>query len=205
MTTAAAIRENLLTRFGYTLRTRGIGMSSDRFGSRVKTYRLVRPVAACMLAVALVLAPARPMPAQDEQDNPLHTATRLELDVVKVVLAQERAWNAGDIAGYVKGYKDSPDTLFIGRQVSRGYSQILDDYQRNYPNRSSMGTLTFSELEVHSLSDTFAVCHRQVPPRTFQEGRRPRRRPVLAGHGKNRRWLEDRPRPHHLRRSGASH
>ncbi len=133
-------------------------MSSDRFGSRVKTYRLVRPVAACMLAVALVLAPARPMPAQDEQDNPLHTATRLELDVVKVVLAQERAWNAGDIAGYVKGYKDSPDTLFIGRQVSRGYSQILDDYQRNYPNRSSMGTLTFSELEVHSLSDTFAVC-----------------------------------------------
>ena len=44
----------------------------------------------------------------------------MELDIVKVVLAQEKAWNAGDIAGYVKGYKDSPDTLFIGKQISRG-------------------------------------------------------------------------------------
>jgi ketosteroid isomerase-like protein len=156
MTTAGAIRENLTMWFGYTLRTRGIGMSGNRCGNRVKTYRLVRPGAACALALTLVLASARSTPAQD--DNPLHTASRLELDVVKVVLAQEKAWNAGDIAGYVKGYKDSPDTLFIGRQVSRGFSQILEDYERNYPNRSSMGTLAFSELEVHSLSDTFAVC-----------------------------------------------
>jgi ketosteroid isomerase-like protein len=118
----------------------------------------VQPAAACALALALLLAPARPAPAQDDQPNPLHTATRTELDVVKVVLSQEKAWNAGDVAGYVKGYKDSPDTLFIGRQVSRGFSQILEDYERNYPNRASMGTLTFSELEVHSLSDTFAAC-----------------------------------------------
>jgi ketosteroid isomerase-like protein len=131
-------------------------MSSSQFGNRVKTYRSLRPGAACALALALLLAPGRSMPAQD--DNPLHTASRLELDVVKVVLGQEKAWNAGDIAGYVKGYKDSPDTLFIGHQVSRGFNQILEDYQRNYPNRSSMGTLTFSELEVHPLSDTFAVC-----------------------------------------------
>jgi ketosteroid isomerase-like protein len=92
------------------------------------------------------------------QDENLHTASRTELDVVKVILAQEKAWNAGDIAGYVKGYKESPDTLFIGRQVSRGFKQILEDYEHNYPSRSSMGTLTFSELEAHPLSDIFAVC-----------------------------------------------
>jgi len=117
-----------------------------------------KPGIAYALALALLLAPARPAPAQDDQPNPLHTATRTELDIVKVVLAQEKAWNAGDIAGYVKGYKDSPDTLFLGRQVSRGFKQILEDYQHNYPNRAAMGTLTFSELEVHSLSDTFAAC-----------------------------------------------
>ena len=131
-------------------------MSGIRFHLRVSKLGIMRPGAACALALALLLAPARSMPAQD--DDTLHTASRLELDVVKAVLAQEKAWNAGDIAGYVKGYKDSPDTIFIGKEVSRGFNQILLDYQHNYPDRSSMGALTFSELEVHPITDTLAVC-----------------------------------------------
>jgi ketosteroid isomerase-like protein len=110
------------------------------------------------LAVGIGFAGVPGAGAQATVDNPLHTATRQELDVVKVVLAQEKAWNAGDIDGFAKGYKDSPETLFIGRQVSRGYAEIVAEYKHDYPTRASMGTLTFSELEVHSLSDTFAVC-----------------------------------------------
>jgi ketosteroid isomerase-like protein len=97
-------------------------------------------------------------PRPDAQDNPLHTATRQELDVVKVLLAQEKAWNAGNLDEFAKGYKNSPDTLFIGRQVSKGYAQMLNDYRRNYPTTASMGTLNFTDLEVHPLSETFAVC-----------------------------------------------
>jgi len=97
-------------------------------------------------------------PPPDVQDNPLHTATRQELDVVKVLLAQEKAWNAGNLDEFAKGYKNSPDTLFIGHQVSKGYAQMLNDYHRNYPTAASMGTLTFTDLEVHPLSETFAVC-----------------------------------------------
>ncbi len=109
------------------------------------------------LVLALLLAIGGTTRAQKD-DDPLRTASRTELDVVKVLMAQEKAWNIGDLEGYVKGYKDSPDTLFIGKQVSKGYAQILDDYKHDYITRSSMGTLTFSELEVHPLSDTFAVC-----------------------------------------------
>lgn len=138
---------------GYTLRTRGVLM--QRSGSSERRWRSWIVVAALGCALFAGVGPAR---AQDEPDNPLHTASRLELDIVKVVLAQEKAWNAGDIAGYVKGYKDSPDTLFIGRQVSRGFAQILQDYEHNYPDHSSMGTLTFSELEVHPVDDTIAIC-----------------------------------------------
>jgi predicted RNase H-like HicB family nuclease len=98
------------------------------------------------------------MHGQAVGDTALHTATRTELDVVKVVLAQEKAWNAGDLEGYVKGYKDSPDTLFVGKEISKGYAQILDDYKHNYAKQGTMGTLAFSELEVHTLSQTFAVC-----------------------------------------------
>jgi len=130
-------------------------MKSNSLGDKVRIIRLFNAVP--VLALALLLAPAALALAQDEP-NPLHTATRAELDVVKVVLAQEKAWNEGDLEGYAKGYKDSPDTLFVGKQISRGYAQMLEDYKHNYPTKSSMGTLGFSELEVHSLSDTFAIC-----------------------------------------------
>jgi ketosteroid isomerase-like protein len=130
-------------------------MSCVRSGHLEKPLRTLRPALACVL-VLLLFASGRSVLAQD--DNPLHTASRMELDVVKVVLAQEKAWNDGDIEGYVKGYKNSPDTLFIGHQVSKGYAQIMEDYKRNYSSRASMGQLTFSELEVHPLSDTFAAC-----------------------------------------------
>jgi len=88
----------------------------------------------------------------------LKTASQQELDVVKVLLKQEAAWNRGDLDGFAQGYKDSPDTLFITRQVSRGFTGMLAEYHQNYPNRAAMGTLGFSELEVHRLDDTFAVC-----------------------------------------------
>jgi ketosteroid isomerase-like protein len=117
---------------------------------------MARAIGTCALSFALLITGGIAAAAQEA--DPLHTASRTELDVVKVLMAQEKAWNGGDLEGYVSGYKNSPDTLFVGRQVSKGYAEILDDYKHNYPTRSSMGTLTFSELEAHSLSDTFAVC-----------------------------------------------
>jgi ketosteroid isomerase-like protein len=110
------------------------------------------------LTLVLLLAGSNHPFAQDEQGNPLHTASKLELDIVKTVLAEERAWNKGDLATYESGYKNSPNTIFMGAQISRGYSQMVEDYKRNYPNQAAMGTLEFSELEAYPLSDTFAAC-----------------------------------------------
>jgi ketosteroid isomerase-like protein len=106
---------------------------------------------------SILLLPCTFLAGQDA-DNQLRTASREELDIVKVLLAQEKAWNDGDIDGYMKEYKNSPDTIFVGRQISRGYAQILEDYKRNYPTRLSMGNLGFSGLEAHTISDTVAVC-----------------------------------------------
>jgi ketosteroid isomerase-like protein len=129
-------------------------MDGNRWGFRL---RRESGWIALSLALAVILTVGLSAQAQTA-DDPLHMASRQELDVIKVILAQEKAWNAGDLTGYVKGYKDSPETLFIGRQVSKGYAEILSEYKRDYPSPSSMGTLGFSELEVHPLSDTFAVC-----------------------------------------------
>ena len=110
-----------------------------------------------LVALGLCLHPrARSILAQ--APAPLHTATQQELDVVKVLLKQEAAWNRGDLDSFAQGYKDSPDTLFIARQVSRGFSGMLAEYHQNYPTRAAMGTLAFTELEVHKLDENFAVC-----------------------------------------------
>jgi ketosteroid isomerase-like protein len=92
-----------------------------------------------------------------QQPDPLHTATRQELNIIKVLIAQENAWNKGDLVGFASGFKDSPDTLFITHTVSRGFSGLLDEYKRDYPNKATMGTLNYSDLEVHPLDENFAV------------------------------------------------
>jgi ketosteroid isomerase-like protein len=107
-----------------------------------------------LLSATLVLTPLN----LRAQENPLHTASQQELDVVKVLLAQEAAWNRGDLESFAKGYKDSPDTIFISNQINRGYAGLLQEYRREYPTKAAMGTLNFSEIEVHTLDEKFAVC-----------------------------------------------
>jgi ketosteroid isomerase-like protein len=117
----------------------------------MRLYSLLQFVTANLLLLA-------PVGLLAQQQAPLHTATQQELDVVKVLLKQEAAWNKGDLDTFALGYKDSPDTLFISRQISRGYADMLAEYHQNYPTRAAMGTLAFSELEVHTLDASFAVC-----------------------------------------------
>lgn len=95
--------------------------------------------------------------ALSAQEQQLKTASRQELDVVKVLLAQEAAWNRGDLEGFAQAYKDSPDILFITNTINRGFAGMVDAYRRDYPNKGAMGTLSFSGLEVHPLDENFAV------------------------------------------------
>jgi hypothetical protein len=112
----------------------------------------MRPLLAGLFcSAALLLTPAT-LSARPQ----LKTASPTELGVVKVLLAQERAWNNGDIDGFATAYKKSPDTLFISTHISRGFDQLLSEYHKNYPNKDVMGTLGFSELEVHPLGETHA-------------------------------------------------
>jgi len=108
-----------------------------------------------IVALAFTLLTPAILPAQ--APDPLHTASRQELNIIKVLIAQENAWNKGDLAAYISAYKDSPDTIFVTHQVSRGFDGLLDEYKHDYPNKAAMGTLAFSDLEVHPLDENFAV------------------------------------------------
>ena len=66
--------------------------------------------------------------------------------------AQELAWNAGDIEGFMRAYWPSDSLLFVGSKgPSRGWATTLANYRKSYPDRKAMGTLLF---EVEDL--TFA-------------------------------------------------
>jgi len=106
----------------------------------------IRVVALTLLA-CLSLAAAPTLNAQ----TPDATAIRAVLE------KQVADWNRGDIDAFATGYKNSPDTLFIGQTVHRGYAQMLDTYKQHYPNRAAMGTLSFTHLEVQPLDARFAT------------------------------------------------
>ena len=66
-------------------------------------------------------------------------------------------WNRGDLDAFATGYKNSPDILFMGPTIRRGYDQMLAGYRKSFPNRQAMGKLTFSNLEVQPLDPRFAT------------------------------------------------
>ncbi len=75
-----------------------------------------------------------------------------------VLETQTKAWNDGDIEGFMKGYWNSPDLVFVGGDnVTRGWQPTLDNYKKKYDSREKMGVLTFSGLQIDVLSKDAAV------------------------------------------------
>jgi ketosteroid isomerase-like protein len=79
-----------------------------------------------------------------------------ERDIRGVMEAQQAAWNRGDVAGFMSGYEASDATTFVGVSITRGYKQVLENYERRYPTRENMGRLTFADLEVKPLGAEYA-------------------------------------------------
>jgi len=82
----------------------------------------------------------------------------IESDVRAVMNEQSAAWNRGDIEGFMRGYWNSADLVFVsGDNVTRGWQPTLDRYKKSYDSRAKMGTLTFSGLDVRVISTDAAV------------------------------------------------
>lgn len=67
-----------------------------------------------------------------------------EKAILQILDTQTRSWNAGDIAGFMKGYWESDSLQFIGKNgITYGYAQTLANYKKNYPTAEDMGKLNF--------------------------------------------------------------
>jgi len=97
----------------------------------------------------LLMTTAVPLPGQ--------TANAVA-DIQSVLHAQQDAWNRGDIDGFMDGYARAASTVFISEdEVRRGWETVRARYRQKYSDRTKMGALTFSEIEVTLLSPDAAV------------------------------------------------
>ena len=79
-------------------------------------------------------------------------------EIQSVLSVQQDAWNRGDIDAFMNGYARSASTVFISEdEVTRGWETVRDRYRVKYSDRTKMGTLSFSEIEVTVLSPETAV------------------------------------------------
>ena len=117
--------------------------------SRIASSR--RIITTAVLGVLFSLA----LPAQ--QQDKLYTATHQQLQVVKIVLAQEAAWNKGDLDGFLAHFKDDPETLAVLGARARGLATIRNAFRSNYPNRDAMGNLDYSDVEARELGENFCL------------------------------------------------
>ncbi len=79
-------------------------------------------------------------------------------EIQSVLHAQQDAWNGGDIDEFMNGYAKSESTVFVsGDEVRRGWATVRDRYRKKYSDRTKMGTLRFSDIQVTMLSPDAAV------------------------------------------------
>lgn len=64
--------------------------------------------------------------------------------IKKIFYQQEEDWNKGDIDAFMKAYWNSDNLQFGGASgITKGWQQTLERYKTSYPDRASMGKLSF--------------------------------------------------------------
>jgi beta-aspartyl-peptidase (threonine type) len=76
-----------------------------------------------------------------------------EKEIRRVLDDQVKAWNKGDLNGYMQGYWKSPELTFSsGKDHTKGWQQTLERYRKRYQGEGrEMGKLSFSDLVVTPL------------------------------------------------------
>jgi ketosteroid isomerase-like protein len=73
--------------------------------------------------------------------------------VKAILLKQADHWNRGDIDAFMDDYWKSDKLQFIGSKgVIYGWQATKESYKKNYPDKATMGFLTFDILDVTRLS-----------------------------------------------------
>src|SRR5688572_19204193 len=72
------------------------------------------------------------------------------LDLMRI---QEKAWNEGNLEEFMKPYIQGDSLMFIGSKgITYGWKNALERYKTSYPDKASMGELSFTIIKAEQLS-----------------------------------------------------
>ena len=107
---------------------------------------------ACALAAAVFVGTTTGCRTASPRSNSASAEVRA------ILQDQERAWNAGDLAGFMRGYAKGDQTRFAsGGDITLGWQTVFDRYQKKYGTGAGMGALTFSNIEISMLAPDCAL------------------------------------------------
>ncbi|WP_436515381.1 YybH family protein [Ekhidna sp. To15] len=79
-----------------------------------------------------------------------------ENSIREALALQVECWNEGDLECFMDGYWKSDQLVFIGSSgVTFGWQKTLNNYKKKYPDRETMGKLSFELIIVEPLSEDF--------------------------------------------------
>lgn len=94
-----------------------------------------------MLFVSCFSMQAQDLPANDEKE------------IREILERQRKCWNKGDIECFMVGYWESDKLRFLGKNgVTKGFEATKARYYKSYPDKQTMGQLTFTILSIEKLS-----------------------------------------------------
>ncbi len=82
-------------------------------------------------------------------------STKMKPVIEKIMHDQQLAWNKGDLDGFMSSYWNDDSLKFIGKNgITYGWKSTLEHYKKSYPDKATMGELTFAIISVEELSKT---------------------------------------------------
>ena len=77
----------------------------------------------------------------------------IKTDIKETLARQDAAWNRGDIDAFMEdSLKEGSLRFASGGNVNRGWQATIDGYKTRYPDKATMGTLSFTNLEIDVFS-----------------------------------------------------
>ena len=114
-------------------------------------HRATPPILRLILLAAGIL-----LCGQEASGSDLDSRTAIQAVLDK----QIQAWNRGDMEGFMAGYWNSPNLVYLSnRTVVRGWQTLLKRYKEIFkkPEGLQMGQLELSEEEIMPLSNDIAL------------------------------------------------
>lgn len=80
-----------------------------------------------------------------------------KIQILRLLERQEKAWNAGNLEGFMETYWKSEKLVFVGSHgPTYGWQATLNNYKKSYPDKTAMGKLAFKVIDVSKI-DTKTV------------------------------------------------